>query len=113
VKPYTELTLIGLALLLVGCVSGYERASTIRHNSLASGFCTIHHVALQRTTMYDLTVPVPSDLEEYALKLAYKYPNTAPQYEAKSSPGYRKPVVVRICPVCVHLYNEQIPHLRQ
>ena len=105
-KPHTGIAALCLVAVLQGCLSAGERASALRRESLASGVCTIHHVALQRTTMYDLTTEaMPADIEEFDVKAAWRFPNVALGYSPTRVRRYRKPVAVRICPTCERFYR--------
>lgn len=96
--------LVILVSLTGACTSPHERAGSIRNASLNAGTCALHNVALESRVMYDLTDPVPTDLDRTAKKLWLEYPNAQPLYATTKSRYYGKPVTRRLCPVCERLY---------
>lgn len=100
--------LLGQAIFSGGCAGSWEGARAVRKASLESGHCSVHHAELKSVLMYDLSETVPSDMSEIGIKLWRRYPNAEAFYQPTKSRYFQKPVTVRACPVCQHLYAAAI-----
>ena len=101
------------AFILLACASEQSRvehADAVRKASLASGICTLHHVALQRTVVYgyshfDVAILDPSVAEHRA---ALKYPLSLDYFQRRRpSPDFHNREVAVYCPVCQQRFEQE------
>ena len=109
--------LVAVVLAIASCAKPpkpAEWAYGVSEQSQQSGVCTIHHVPLRRSTVYQYDVRQGLiHWSEAGYALSEKYPNVLDvSYARAKSRDYPDPVTQQFCPVCQSRFDAEIKSWR-
>ena len=108
-----QLTAVSLAMTLASCAAPDTpggRSVGVYEQSQRTGICAIHHVPLQRSTVYAFDVSRGLvHWGEAGYALSEKYPNVLDvTYARTKSRDYPRTTTQQFCPVCQERFDAEI-----